>query len=249
MKKMLFAILASLCAGAALGAQPASAPSLQGVVLETKDADPYTYLRLKTKNGETWAAVMKAPVSKGAQVTIVNPMTMTNFKSQTLGRTFDTIVFGTLAAAPGSPAASTAKGASPMPGQAGAGMGGAGAMPGHPNVANAAADVPVEKVAKAAGPDARTVAEVYAQRAQLKGKPVVVHGKVVKVSNNIMGKNWVHLRDGTGSAADGSNDLLVTTKNAAQTGGVVTARGVVHTDVDLGMGYTYKALVEDATLK
>jgi hypothetical protein len=249
MKKMLFAILASLSAGAALGAQPASAPSLQGVVLETKDADPYTYLRLKTKNGETWAAVMKAPVSKGAQVTIVNPMTMTNFKSQTLGRTFDTIVFGTLAGAPGSPAASAARGASPMPGHPAANGGGGAAMPGHPDVANAAADMPVEKVAKATGPDARTVAEVYAQRAQLKGKPVVVHGKVVKVSNNIMGKNWVHLRDGTGSAADGSNDLLVTTKNAAKTGVIVTARGVVHTDVDLGMGYTYKALVEDATLK
>jgi hypothetical protein len=249
MKKILFAILASLCAGAALGAQPASAPSLQGIVLETKEADPYTYLRLQTKGGETWAAVMKAPVSKGARVTIVNPMTMTNFKSQTLGRTFDTIVFGTLAGAPGSPAASAAKGASPMAGHPSANTGGAAAMPGHPNVASTAADVPLEKIAKATGPDARTVAEVYAQRAQLKGKPVVVHGKVVKVSNNIMGKNWVHLRDGTGSAADGSNDLLVTTKNAAQTGVIVTARGVVHTDVDLGMGYTYKALVEDATLK
>jgi tRNA U54 and U55 pseudouridine synthase Pus10 len=136
-----------------------------------------------------------------------------------------------------------------MPVQPGTGMGGAAAMPGHPNVANTALDGPVEKVAKAAGPDARTVAEVYAQRAQLKGKPVVVQGKVVKVSNNIMGKNWVHLRDGSGSESDGTNDLLVTTKNAAQTGVVVTVRGVVHTDVDLGMGYTYKALVEDATLK
>ena len=126
---------------------------------------------------------------------------------------------------------------------------GSASMSGHPGSAKTTAAVPVEKVAKAAGPDARTVAEVYAQRAQRKGKPVVIHGKVVKVSNNIMGKNWVHLRDGTGSAADGTNDLLVTTRNAAQTGVVVTARGVVHTDVDLGMGYTYKALVEDATLK
>jgi hypothetical protein len=249
MRKMLFAMLASLCAGVALAAQPASAPSLQGVVLEKKDADPYTYLRLKTKDGETWAAVMKAPVSKGTQVTIVNPITMTDFKSQTLGRTFDTIVFGTLAGAPGSPAAGAAKGTSTMPGHPGGNMGSA-SMSGHPSSARkTTADVPVEKVAKAAGPDARTVAEVYAQRAQLKGRPVVIHGKVVKVSNNIMGKNWVHLRDGSGSAADGTNDLLVTTKNAAQTGVVVTAHGVVHTDVDLGMGYTYKALVEDATLK
>jgi hypothetical protein len=249
MNKTLLTILLTLAVGFGSTVQAAAnPPPLKGEVLETRAADPYVYLRLKTKDGETWAAVMKAPVRKGEQVTIVNPMTMTNFKSQTLGKTFDTIVFGTLAGAPGS-AAPAPMGPAPTPGKAAANAGGAAAMPGHPNVASTAADVPVEKVAKAAGPDGRTVAEVYAQRAQLKGKTVAVHGKVVKVSNNIMGKNWVHLRDGTGSAADGSNDLLVTTKNAAQTGVIVTARGVVHTDVDLGMGYTYKALVEDATLK
>jgi hypothetical protein len=232
--KPLLAILLTLALGTCWAAQPVAAPPLQGEVLETTDAGPYTYLHLKTKDGQIWAAVMKAPVKKGARVTIQDPMTMTNFKSQTLGKTFDTIIFGTLAGAPGSTAASAAPAAAPMPP--------------HP-ATTSAADVPVGKVAKAAGTDARTVAEVYAQRAQLKGKTVAVHGKIVKVSNSILGKNWVHLRDGSGAAADGTNDLLVTTKDAAQVGQTVTAKGVVHTDVDLGMAYTYKALVEDATLQ
>ena len=118
----------------------------------------------------------------------------------------------------------------------------------HGNAAKPA-DVPVEKVAKATGPDARTVAEVFAQRAQLKGKTVAVRGKIVKFASNIMGKNWAHLRDGSGSTSDGTNDLVVTTKQAVKAGEVVTARGVVNTDVDIGMGVKYKVLLEDATFQ
>jgi hypothetical protein len=239
MKKLL-AVLLTLALGAAWAAQPpAAVPPLKGEVLETRDADPYTYLRLKTAQGETWAAVMKAPVKKGAQVTILEPMTMANFESKALKMKFDTIVFGTLAgtAAPSMgaavPASSSAMGTNASP---------------HGNAAKSA-DVPVEKVAKATGPDARTVAEVFAQRAQLKGKTVAVRGKIVKFAGNIMGKNWVHLRDGSGAAADGTNDLVVTTKQDARAGEVVTARGVVNTDVDIGMGVKYKVLLEDATFQ
>jgi hypothetical protein len=235
--KTLLAVLLTLALGTAWAVQPPTvSPPLQGVVLETKDADPYTYLRLQTKSGETWAAVMKTPVKKGAQVTIMEPMTMANFESKALKMKFDSIVFGTLAgaAAPSMGAAvpSSATGADVSP---------------HLNAARS--DVPVEKVARAAGPDARTVAEVFAQRTQLKGKPVAVRGKIVKFAANIMGKNWAHLRDGSGSAADGTNDLVITTKQVARVGDVVTARGLVNTDADIGMGVKYKVLLEDATFQ
>jgi hypothetical protein len=235
--KTLLAVLLTLALGTAWAVQPPTvSPPLQGVVLETKDADPYTYLRLQTKSGETWAAVMKTPVKKGAQVTIMEPMTMANFESKALKMKFDSIVFGTLAgaAAPSMGAAvpSSATGADVSP---------------HLNAARS--DVPVEKVARAAGPDARTVAEVFAQRTQLKGKTVAVRGKIVKFAANIMGKNWAHLRDGSGSAADGTNDLVITTKQVARVGDVVTARGLVNTDADIGMGVKYKVLLEDATFQ
>ena len=111
------------------------------------------------------------------------------------------------------------------------------------------ADVAVAKVAKAEGPTGRTVAEVNADRVKLKDKTVTIRATVVKVNANIMGKNWVHLRDGSGSAADQSNDLLVTSSEEPKVGDVVVAKGTVKTDVDLGSGYAYKVLVENASFQ
>jgi hypothetical protein len=109
-------------------------------------------------------------------------------------------------------------------------------------------DVGDVKVAKATGADARTVAEIITSRAELKNKPVVVRAKVVKFTPAVMGKNWVHLRDGSGSAADNTHDVVVTTKDETKVGDVVLVKGVVRTDVELGSGYSYKVLVEEATL-
>lgn len=110
-------------------------------------------------------------------------------------------------------------------------------------------DVAVTKAAKAEGPDGRTVAEVNANRAALKGKPVAIRATVVKFTGGVMGKNWIHLRDGSGSAADGSNDIVVTSQADFKVGEVVVVRGIVRTDVDLGSGYFYKVIVEDATVQ
>jgi len=212
-------------ASAPATALPPAPSVVSGEVLEVRDVEVYTYLRLKTKDGETWAAVSRAPVKTGAKVTLENVMVMKDFESRSLKRTFPTILFGSLA------------------GAAGNGMAPARAAPAP------APDTPDAKVPKASGPNARTVAEIVTKSAELKDKPVLVRGKVVKYNAAIMGKNWIHLRDGSGSAANGSNDLLVTTASQAKTGDVVTVKGVVRTDKDFGSGYAYKVLVEDATLQ
>jgi hypothetical protein len=162
----------------------------------------------------------------GQQVAVQGPVTMTDFESPTLKRTFPTIEFGTLD------------------------DGGVGAreMAAAHSGAAASAKVEAGEVVKATGPDARTVVEVVTHRAQLAGKTVAVRGKVVKYSEGIMGRNWLHLRDGSGSAADKSNDLLVTTQQAAAVGDVVLARGTVRIDENFGAGYVYEVLVEGATL-
>lgn len=253
----LLASLALACAaGLPLMGAAQSGLTVQGVVLETHNAAGYTYLRLKTRDGETWAAVTSAEVKKGAQVTIGNASTMVNFESKTLKRRFDKILFGQLVA-PG--AASGAPGATPaaatgglpgvMHGAAGGGM--PHAMMAAPLGAPAAAQpaLPSTPVPKAKGPEARTVAEVVQGKASLKGKTVLVRGRVVKVNKGIMGKNWLHLQDGSGKAQDGSNDLLVTSQDLAAVGDIVTARGIVSTDVTLGAGYAYAVLVEEAAVK
>ena len=230
-------LLVAAVSGAAPPAAAPSAASIKGQVLEVRDVDAYTYLRLKTKDGEQWAAVSKAPVKQGAEVTIENAAVMRNFESKTLNRKFDTIVFGSLAGTAATPVA--AAGTPPAAGKD------LGAM--HSGMAKAI-DVGDVKVAKASGADARTVAEIVGKRSELKNKPVVVRAKVVKFTPAILGKNWIHVRDGTGTEADGTNDVLVTSQAETKVGDVVLVKGIVRTDVDLGSGYAYRVLVEEATL-
>ncbi|MEO8653247.1 MAG: nucleotide-binding protein [Ramlibacter sp.] len=215
---------------------PPAGTFVTGEVLETKDVESYTYLRLKTAQGETWAAVPTAKVSKGSKVTIENAMVMNNFESKALKKTFATVVFGTLG---------SGKGAAPQTASAQPGT----APAAGPHALPPKAEAPDVKVPKATGANAYTVVEILTKPAALKDKPVQVRGKVVKYNSGIMGKNWVHLRDGTGSAADQTNDMLVTTTEEAKVGDIVTAKGVVRTDKDFGAGYTYKALVEEAKLQ
>ena len=101
--KLFLVVVAMVWAGTGYaGDQPAAAPapSLSGKVLEVQQAGSYTYLRLKTKDGEMWAATSRAAIVKGAEVQLNNVMVMTNFQSKALNRKFDQIVFGDLAGAP-----------------------------------------------------------------------------------------------------------------------------------------------------
>lgn len=119
---------------------------------------------------------------------------------------------------------------------------------GHPSIQKSVDTADIH-VTKASGANARTVMEVVTRAAELKDKPVLVRGKVVKYNPGIMGKNWIHLRDGTGSAAEGTNDVLVTSASEVKLGDVVTAKGLVRTDKDFGAGYVYKVLIEEATFQ
>jgi hypothetical protein len=230
---------ASSAAAAAVPQPPLR--SVSGIVEETLDASDYTYMRLRTDGGETWAAVTKSKVKKGDNVTVVNAMSMDGFESKTLNRKFDHIVFGSLgdgrAGAPSAPvsahgaAADAPKGAPAAP---------------HAAVADGGSDAGDVRVPKAEGKDARTVAQVFAERALLKDKTVTVRGKVVKANPGVMGRNWYHIRDGSGSREKKDDDLTVTTGDPAAVGDVVVVRGVVHVDKDFGAGYQYPVVLEDA---
>lgn len=211
----------------ALPAAAAAAPGssgLTGKVLESFNGGGYTYLRLATASGEEWAAIREANVATGDTVTVDAQMTMEKFASPSLNRTFDRIVFGTLATGAGAPVAPTASPAQHMQ-------------------APAAADVHVEKAS-----GGLTVAEVWAQKSKLNNSEVVVRGKVVKFRPEIMGVNWMHIQDGSGSPASGNNDLTVTTSEVVAQGDTVTVKGTLAADKDFGAGYKYPVIVEKAKL-
>lgn len=100
--------------------------------------------------------------------------------------------------------------------------------------------------ATAAEDDLKTVAAINGNMATLTGKTVRVQGKVVKVINHIMKRNFIHVQDGTGDA--NTNDLIVTSKQTAKVGDQVTVTGVVVTNRDFGSGYFYPLLIEDANI-
>lgn len=90
------------------------------------------------------------------------------------------------------------------------------------------------------------IADLYEQKGQLNGKTVTIEGNVVKVSEAIMGKNWIHIQDGSGS--EGTNDIVFTSETQSATvGDHVVATGTVATDKDFGYGYFYSVIVENAT--
>jgi hypothetical protein len=207
-----------------------------GPVLETMNASSYTYVRVKTDQGDVWAASSEFPVAVGDRVTLALEMPMENFRSETLKRDFPLIYFTTrigregqvLAAAP-----------------AAQGMGG-GVQTGASDARAAGAQV-TEPIPPA--PGGTTVAGVWANRKSLAGKTVTVRGKVVKFNGGIMGRNWIHIQDGTGTAADGTHDLLLTSDAAASVGDVITATGTVAIDKDFTAGYAYAVLVEGAKIE
>ncbi len=203
-----------------------------GVVKETADAAGYVYVLMGTDEGDVWIAAPAASVEVGSRVQTPIGSAMVDFKSTALNRTFDTVWFVSSLQPEGTAPAAAMASAPP----AAAPHGGADPAPA----------MPPKSIEPLAG--GLTVAGVFGQPA---GSDVAVRGLVVKVNRGILGFDWVHLQDGTGSAADETADLLVTTAMGTATvkpGDVAVARGKVATDKDFGAGYAYALLVEGATL-
>jgi hypothetical protein len=92
----------------------------------------------------------------------------------------------------------------------------------------------------------KTVAALNQNKATLAGQKITAQGKVVKVNNGIMGRNFVHIQDGTVDAS--SNNLIVTSKQTANVGEQVVISGMVVLNRDFGSGYSYPLLIEEANI-
>jgi hypothetical protein len=212
------------------GSPAGAVETITGEVAETMDASSYTYLRVKTPKGDVWVATGKTKVVVGEKVVVPLEQMMENFHSPSLNRDFKVIYFVTGISREGQPA--------PPPMAVGHGAAGGPPAPQAP--------VKVEPVAPPPGGSA--IADVWANRTKLVGKPVTVRGTVVKFNGGILDRNWLHLQDGSGKAADGTNDLTVTTDAVAKVGDVITVTGTVAVDKDFGSGYAYALMLEKAKI-
>ena len=209
-------------------ARPA-AGGFTGTALETMKADRYTYVQVDTGTEKLWAATPEFRGKVGDTVVVPQGLAMQNFHSKTLERDFEMVYFV---------GAITVAGNEQGPSQ----MAGTSFM--HPprGAKDSKPQIEVSGIKRAK--DGKNVAEIFAGSGELAGKQVMVRGKVVKFLPQIMGKNWLHLQDGSG--AEGTNDLTVTTTTMVEVGDVVLVNGVVSVDRDFGYGYSYDVIIEDA---
>jgi hypothetical protein len=64
-----------------------------------------------------------------------------------------------------------------------------------------------------------------------------------------MGRNWIHIQDGTGSEMKKYHNLVCTSKtDIADVGDVVTITGTLIKDRDFGSGYKYAVIIEDTKI-
>ena len=237
--------------------QPAVGKRIRGKVMETMDASGYTYVSIESNTGQSlWAAGPQSLIKVGDFVDIETNMEMNDFTSNTLGRTFKSIYFVssfqnvTKAFASPKPKAKfpslsklTAKSHATS----------------HTHEVNSPkaigssshvmpSSTPAPKISVTKARDGYTVAEIFAQSKTLAGKEVLVRGQVVKFNEGIMDKNWIHIQDGTGNVSTKDYDLTVTSDQSTAVGNTVLIKAIVVTNKDIGAGYQYPVLLEQATL-
>ena len=200
-------------------------PSMHQVkVEEVIQTTQYTYLKVSENGAENWIAVNRQEAAAGETYYYNQELEMKNFNSKELDRTFETIYFvqglskEPIIADVATPAGHQGKGA-------GVKQDGISVAPADGSVA---------------------IAGLYADAASYSGKTIKMKGQVVKVNDEVMGKNWVHIQDGTGTAAD--FDLTITTQDKVAVGDVVTFEGTINLKKDFGFGYYYDVIMEDAKL-
>ena len=198
--------------------------SHQVTVKEVLNANAYTYLLVTEGEKEFWIAVPKSDVKVGKTYTYEGGMEMKKFESKDLKRTFDSVFFVEGLIDPDAPAA-TESAISPKNI--------------IPDTAKLSKGITLAK-------GAISLHDLFSGRDKLEGKTVILTGKVIKFMPDIMSKNWIHLQDGT--SYNGFNDITITSLAKVKVDEIVTLKGTVVLNKDLGSGYKYDILIEDAVV-
>lgn len=192
-------------------------------VVEVIQGNSYSYIRAKENMDEKWMAVSKQDVQTGTVYYYDEALAMNNFHSKEINRTFDEIFFvNTISTTP-----LAQPQMKPMEGHMGK----------VDNQQNSG--ITLEKQAGEI-----TVAQIFANRSEYSAKEVEIRGVVVKVNEQVMGKNWIHIQDGTSD--NGNFDLTITSADLPNVNDEITVKGKIVLNKDFGYGYTYEVIMEDA---
>jgi len=203
-------------------------------ILEVINATSYTYLRVERLNQEEWIATDLGDFKAGDIIYYPGGLEMNDFESKELQRTFDRIYFVSLISD------------KPISDDELMDMAEAESNP-HPQVMGDTPQKPVlsKQDIQVDRPEGSiSIGDLYSKRNDYAGKTVMVKGQVTKINTGIMGRNWVHIQDGTAHGDD--FDLTITTDDEPKVGDVVTYSGTFNLNRDFGAGYTYDVILEEA---
>lgn len=192
------------------------------VVEEVLNTEKYTYLRVKENDQENWIAITKRDIKKGSTCYYRGGLMKKNFQSKEFNRIFETLYLVGDFREEGNETATSPAGTIPL--------------------AKDALEAP--KSVKMA-PGSIKISDIVANLSKYDGKTIMVTGKCVKLNPMIMGKNWLHIQDGSGKKLD----LTVTTNDNVELGSIVTLEGKLSLNKDFGAGYKYEYILESAVLK
>jgi len=202
------------------------------LVEEVIQTENYSYIRYTQDGNEYWGAISKRPIDEGKTYYYRNAMEMKNFESKALERVFPSIWFINDFSEV-SPEMMTKKADKSE-----------NLAQGHTAAKDVHQKIQVEK------PNGGySLAEIFEKKSDLKDTDVLVKGQVVKLNENIMNTNWIHIQDGT--SYNKLYDLTITTKDQInfKVGDIVAFKGKLVLNKDFGYGYQYDYLIEDAKIQ
>lgn len=196
-------------------------------VKEVIQTSGYTYLNVSENSADRWVAATKMEAKPGEKYYYDDALEMNNFHSKELARTFETIYFlNKVSSIPFSMQNKINSMSSNHSGNTGS---------------KQKSEVSLEKEEGEI-----TIAQVFEKRSEFGNKQIKIRGIVVKVNKQVMGKNWIHLQDGTDD--NGNFDLTITSQDLPNKGDEATFQGTIILEKDFGAGYYYDVIMEDARM-
>jgi len=194
------------------------------VVNEILPTANYTYLNVTEGEKTFWIAVSSTNAEVGGTYFYVGGLFKNNFESKALNRVFDELyLVGNLVSSKHGEQAGTV-------------------TANNSEVKELAAKS--EKIHITPQKGSIKISEIVDNQKKYEGQTVQIDGECTKINIGIMGKNWIHLKDGSKD----DFDLVITSDEMIDVGSVVTIKAQVVLNKDFGAGYTYDLILENGAI-
>lgn len=194
------------------------------LVMEILPTTKYVYLNVKENDKQYWIATRKLDIKIGETYFYKGGLLKTNFESKEYNKVFDKIYLVTSLV-----------------------------QANHGGSTESNELETEQSTNKNTTTDTKTIivksgsikiSELVENYKKYEGKTVQISGKCVKINPNIMGRNWIHIKDGTKD----DYDLVITSNTFVKEGSMITIKATVTLNKDFGAGYKYDLILENGII-